>query len=712
MSTEKPSYTKNRFNPDRRRKKRISFEPPSSSNLLSPPDNPTDIANKRVGIPSPLEAALALKSKYTATLHKGLITFLDDLTDQTLRLYSEYFLKDVTYQENCINVNYIPKAIKTIGVTFQSLEEVKNSKDYKAILDRYVADEEATKLRWTNYIVEVDNLTRLGLKHRFQASFCVLLTSAARGFTAEIGTHPSYTEHEAVMDLLVTSPSLLLGDPLFLNDIEFLTRYKSANKLPFLPMPTVKHSLEDTLLNVNGFSRKQPPIEMNTESTSMTTNDLHDDTTLVSTTTTNTTSLTEQPTPARDEPTSTMIQTPPVASTIVRDPQTDPPPDAASPIVQDLQSIPPPTLLEVSTIGQDLHENQLPDDMQPPPQPELPIPTGSPPTFPDTTITVVDPPTETLQTAASNLADSSSRSNSMSTSTSNNPPRSTIPVTNPYLNLYGTQQFETARANLNRQRFLQTDTETPNPNPISTPAHNTLLDNLTDVSFDYEDDSFEYEYTNTPTISKPPPMPSDPKHGEVLNLLRQFAEKAICLPLKEFHTIASEKEVTKRIKSATEPIIFISAAERIAAVVNKEDAASRPIITGLIKTATNKCNKDINRRMQALQSTHTTLMKKYKSLEQQHKQNSAKKDRGINLQWSRKSNNTPIPPAAATVYRFKKTTTTPTPALTAQTPNPTTTNPTVPEGPPKDSNPNKEKSGKKRSRSRSIMRGTTTEKSS
>ena len=90
-----------------------------------------------------------MKSKYIATLHIGLVTFLGDLTDTTLHHYAIYFLRNVQYQESSLKVNHVPSAIRKIGMTFQSLEEVKDSKDYKAVLDRYIAYQKATKIRWT-----------------------------------------------------------------------------------------------------------------------------------------------------------------------------------------------------------------------------------------------------------------------------------------------------------------------------------------------------------------------------------------------------------------------------------------------------------------------------------------------------------------------------------------------------------------------------------
>ena len=88
---------------------------------------------------------MTLKSKYIETLHIGLVTFLGDFTDTMLHHYLNYYVRNVLCQESRINVYYVPTAIKKLGLTFQSLEEVKDSKDYKAVFDHYIADEEAPK---------------------------------------------------------------------------------------------------------------------------------------------------------------------------------------------------------------------------------------------------------------------------------------------------------------------------------------------------------------------------------------------------------------------------------------------------------------------------------------------------------------------------------------------------------------------------------------
>ena len=176
MSLKKPSYTTtNRTNSDIEWNGiKTRFE-----QSLSPPhpNNPTDRV-KRTETSSSPKAALAIRSKYIATLHIGLVTFLGDLNDNKLHHYVNYFLRNVQYQESRLNVNYVPNAIKQVGLTFQSLEEVKDSKGYKAVLDLYIADEEATKSRWTEYHNEIDNLTHLGLQQQFQTSLCTTSNTA------------------------------------------------------------------------------------------------------------------------------------------------------------------------------------------------------------------------------------------------------------------------------------------------------------------------------------------------------------------------------------------------------------------------------------------------------------------------------------------------------------------------------------------------------
>jgi hypothetical protein len=84
--------------------------------------------------------------------------------------------------------------------------------------------------------------------------------------------------------------------------------------------------------------------------------------------------------------------------------------------------------------------------------------------------------------------------------------------------------------------------------------------------------------------------------------------KAIHLPLQEFDIKTKEKEVNRRVKHATETTTFTSAADRIAAIISNEDKAPRPLLIGIIKTATNNHAKDLNHRMSNLQKTQKEMI--------------------------------------------------------------------------------------------------------
>ena len=100
--------------------------------------------------------------------------------------------------------------------------KLRTERTIKTLQHKLSANLEATRHRITNkYFLQADNLHCLALKRRFQLSICRLLTSAALGFTAEIDIK-NYTEHKLVMDLLATSPTFLLMDPIAKTSREFL----------------------------------------------------------------------------------------------------------------------------------------------------------------------------------------------------------------------------------------------------------------------------------------------------------------------------------------------------------------------------------------------------------------------------------------------------------------------------------------------------------
>ena len=260
-----------------------------------------------------------------------------------------------------------------------------------------------------------------------------------------------------------------------------------------------------------------------------------------------------------------------------------------------------------------------------------------------------------------------------------------------------------------RYGSIQCHVRTGNP---SSPQQNN-----TDCSF-YDETHVDFEYTNTtPQPCQPlPPIPDTTltAQKEVLNLLYQFVTKAIQLPLREFDEKTKEKEVNRRIKHATETTIFTSAADRIAAIINNEDKAPRPLLAGIIKTATNNHAKDLNRRIHALQKTQKEMVDKHNKLAQHQHLRWAKKDQGNDLTWTRKETKKQLPQAAATVYRARTPTITRTPNETSPpTPPdlnlpPDSADPITRAEPQNNSGPRKRKPGTSRSKNKSQRRHSTT----
>ena len=171
-----------------------------------------------------------------------LFTFLDNPTDRCLTLYSTYFHKELKHQENSLNSSYVPKFLRDYGVTLQALNKVTESKDFKALHNQLEVKLETLRCDWTmRYALPTEKLNIAALKRRFLASFCKLLSNAATGFVALTGIK-NYSGHEAVLDLLVSTPSIVITEPFATSITEFLRVYKTVNKLQYISSPTIENT--------------------------------------------------------------------------------------------------------------------------------------------------------------------------------------------------------------------------------------------------------------------------------------------------------------------------------------------------------------------------------------------------------------------------------------------------------------------------------------
>jgi hypothetical protein len=61
------------------------------------------------------------------------------------------------------------------------------------------------------------------------------------------------------MDLLASSPHLMLVEPISKDHHKFLLLYKEAHKLKFVPLPTIEHkALTDVFNEINGHTAGFP----------------------------------------------------------------------------------------------------------------------------------------------------------------------------------------------------------------------------------------------------------------------------------------------------------------------------------------------------------------------------------------------------------------------------------------------------------------------
>ena len=156
-------------------------------NEVSSRTKATDKATPPTGY-TPLEAAMAAANIYVETLHNKLQTFLQDLirpvlTDALLSQYKSEKLKEFN-----ANSEYVPTCCQSVGLKLQVLSEVAESSGFKALNDKLTEEIMATRRNWAKrFVFPTYEMNFKAIWKRFQLFFCRLLTSAAKGFIAQVG---------------------------------------------------------------------------------------------------------------------------------------------------------------------------------------------------------------------------------------------------------------------------------------------------------------------------------------------------------------------------------------------------------------------------------------------------------------------------------------------------------------------------------------------
>jgi hypothetical protein len=196
---------------------------------------------------------MAAANTYVETLHKKLQPFLTDLIRQVLKDMSAFHYKNEKLEEMVATPEYVPAVCRTVGMKLQAVSEVTKSTGFKALEDKLAEAIEATRRDWaTRFVLPVFDMNVKAMRRRFQLSLCRLLSLAAKGFIALVGTK-GYDATVAVMDFIAMHGDKVVAT-LNVTTHDFLVLFKEATGTTIIPSPTVEHSLSELLHKINGTS--------------------------------------------------------------------------------------------------------------------------------------------------------------------------------------------------------------------------------------------------------------------------------------------------------------------------------------------------------------------------------------------------------------------------------------------------------------------------
>ena len=101
-------------------------------------------------------------------------------------------------------------------------------------------------------------MTVNAMKTRYHASICTWIRGLATVFIAQQGID-NYNGDIAIIDIIAIDQDALLVS-LGLTIPQFLFVYKTSNKLPLLPTPTVQCNFQNVIEQINGESTNPPPL--------------------------------------------------------------------------------------------------------------------------------------------------------------------------------------------------------------------------------------------------------------------------------------------------------------------------------------------------------------------------------------------------------------------------------------------------------------------
>ena len=475
--------------------------------------------------------------------------------------------------------HYTTPHIRETDQTIQPLDEVKESKDYKALHTRLVADTEALQRRWANeYANVVDGWNDEVLLRRFHLSVCTLLNKAARLFIAQLGIQ-HYSADEAVMDLLTTSLTTIIGTPLPTDLHTLLTIYKEANNLSRLPTPTVTNmdnTVGTAIDNIN-LRRKSPPAEIQNDNSTAST---------LTASITATEGRGSSPPPANDAST-TEDTTLPAENESTITPASQQHTQNNPSTTADAQ-IPPSTTTTPTTTT--TPPNPYRTSTGPPPSKER----GDTRTTPATVERQSQPPPPPRDANGQFILPARPEENSL-------PPGTSILWNNRHTGFITPSPYNPQQGEYQQQQESPRFSYSPiDPySPSFTQNEEELDDSLAAIDLNL--------LISTTTGRK-----------KIQAMLLDLFCNAIKKPLTEFHNTVTQQEELSRIKQVTTMTAMESTAAKVIAKIQAEEPANQPVLKGLIRQETAREVSSMKRQLQAALDSIAMNTKKLKTLTEQN----------------------------------------------------------------------------------------------
>ncbi len=200
---------------------------------------------------SPLQAALVSQKVGLESLPDASTPFLIPIAEQCLKEFATFFYAEDKAKGTKSIPNYVASSAKKLNIVLTTESSVQESQAFTTLRNNLTAELEDFRIRVTReYVIVAADITVGAKKARYHACICKWIRGLAKVSLAQQGIL-NYNEDVVVMDLLDRDRDALLV-PIGMSVARFLAIYKKANKLPYLPPPTVDCDFQHLIDICNG----------------------------------------------------------------------------------------------------------------------------------------------------------------------------------------------------------------------------------------------------------------------------------------------------------------------------------------------------------------------------------------------------------------------------------------------------------------------------